>query len=360
MNIWAVAKDPGGLSVILPVVMALRTANHNVLLFANGKAIELLEKTREVPYIPCTSASEVFGTYLSRMRPDVFITSMCSGGGVGRDLVPMLAGVCPTIALQDYWGARLATDWADIKYRPDYICVNDTVAVRIVKKAWPDYDIDQIKITGNPSFDKFAVKPTDEERQSIRTRLGIGEDDFVVVYGGQLEHSGMMLAELIDELNTRHTGAILIPRMHPRMAVNAPEEMYWWERAISQSRVRLVSSDDFSTMDVTKIANVVVTMYSTLIAEAAFVGVPSIAMLYPRVMEKFRSETGGLMEQVPLVELGCCYVASSHARLVNGLLHWCLLSQSLATAWYFHLKSTGENTANVVDLITKSTTHKNS
>lgn len=351
MNIWAVAKDPGGLSVILPVVKALSAANHLVLLFANGKAVELLEANREVPYIPCTSAGDVFGTYFSRVRPDVCITSMCSGGGVGRDLVPMLRGVCPTIAIQDYWGARLATDWADLKYRPDEICVNDPVAAKIVKKAWPEYELDRIKITGNPSFDKFAVKPTDEERKMMRAWLGINQDEFVVVFGGQLEHSGAMLSELVDELNQRHPLAVLIPRMHPRMSSNAPEEMSLWNDALTKSKVRIISTAGPSTSDVTMIANVVVTMYSTLIAEAALVGVPSIAMLYPQVMEKFRAETGGLMEDVPLAELGCCFVARNRVGLVEGLNTWRLLSVSLPTAWYFHLKSSGENTMNVVNLM---------
>ncbi len=102
--ILAVCKDPGGTNGVLPVVKVLRKDfGLDVRLIANGKAAELLANTNE-DYEVLRSAEEITRRY---PKPKLMFTSVCSRGGVGRDLVPSLRDVCPTVALHDFWGTRL-------------------------------------------------------------------------------------------------------------------------------------------------------------------------------------------------------------------------------------------------------------
>src|SRR3989344_6060068 len=153
LTIWAVCKDPGGIANILPVVDALTAAGHTVRLFADGKAVDLLPRLGRDFF--ARKSVEDFLHHFFNERPDIFLASMCSGGGIGRDLVPHLRSVCPIIALQVTYGAYLLTDWSEFRFRPDFICINDEVGVRIVRQAWPYMPADKIKITGYPALDKY-------------------------------------------------------------------------------------------------------------------------------------------------------------------------------------------------------------
>lgn len=80
MTIWAICKDPGGTAGVIPVSRALRSLGREVLIIANGKAIELLKKDGE-SFVYGESAEQMLREYGS---PELLLTSMCSKGGVGR------------------------------------------------------------------------------------------------------------------------------------------------------------------------------------------------------------------------------------------------------------------------------------
>ena len=141
----AVCKNPGGTNGLLPVFQELRK-DYKVKLLANGNAVTQLFNAREAfEFYP--TVEEVLANY---PNPDFLITSMCDSddGGMGRELIPPLRGHCPTFGLQDYWEATLSVEWADPKYRPDYIFVNDRVGAEIVLKAWPYFTNSRILQTG--------------------------------------------------------------------------------------------------------------------------------------------------------------------------------------------------------------------
>lgn len=318
MAIWAVCKDPGGTAGVMPVVEVLRSMGLEVLLIANGKSVEMLQKGGET-FIAGESAEQIICEY---GYPEILITSMCSKGGVGRDLAVILKGKCPVIALQDYWGARLWTDWVGLECRPDLICVNDEVGARIVSDAWHGFSADRIKITGYPALDRFVGYDIAAGAARARKKLNICEQMPVVFFGGQTRRTGDVLTEVINALNELGKPTYLVPRRHPRMADNAPEQIVIWESALNYFNRGIVIADS-SPCDIQEliaVADVIVSAFSTVLVEASVLRKPNISVLYPDAgMAEFVHETGGGMKESPIVSLGCSAKAENKNDLQSLL-----------------------------------------
>ena len=321
LTIWAVCKDSGGTAGILPVVDALMMASHTVRLFADGKAIDLLPRLGR-DFFACTSVDDVLSRYPNE-RPNLFLTSMCSGGGVGRDLVPHLRGVCPIVALQDTYGARLLTDWSEFRFRPDFICVNDEVGAHIVHEAWPDMPANRIKITGYPALDRYSGYNAADVAIKTRQTLQLESGKAIVVYFGQVARTGEVLQEVVVALNELRQDLYFIPRQHGRMVTDAPEQMSYWQAALADFKGGTLIKDTSAveTASLLASADVVLAMYSTVLTEAAVLRKQSIAVLYPDVgMQQFLTETGGVMTEFPLVRLGCTVKVSLRQELTDALI----------------------------------------
>ena len=305
---------------MLPVVDVLMTAGHAVRLFADGKAIDLLPRSGR-DFFACTSVDDVLSRYPNE-RPDLLLTSMCSGGGVGRDLVPHLRGVCPIVALQDTYGARLLTDWSESRFRPDLICVNDEVGAHIVRESWPDMSADRIKITGYPALDMYNGYNAVDVAIKTRQALQLESEKPIVVYCGQVARAGEALQEVVAVLNELQRDLYFIPRQHGRMMIDAPEQVPYWQKGLTDFKGGTLVKDT-SVVETTSLlasADVVLAMYSTVLIEAAVLRKQSIAILYPNVgMHQFLAETGNVMPEFPLVSLGCTFKASSRQELTDAL-----------------------------------------
>jgi CDP-glycerol glycerophosphotransferase (TagB/SpsB family) len=247
---------------------------------------------------------------------------MCSAGGVGRDLVPLLRGKATIIALQDFWGARLWTDWADQKFRPDFICVNDLVGKSIILDAWPGFGGEQVVITGYPALDVYAGFDQEVAVAKVRSILSLPDNKPIILFGGQLQQSGEALSELVAALNEIGRNVCLIPRVHPRMKDNAPEEVPKWKEALLSFRKGHVIEDSSACDPQLLIAasDIVVSMFSSMLVEAAVLRKPNISLLYPEVgMAQWLKETGGGMKEFPLTELGCSVKAANRRKLKLAL-----------------------------------------
>lgn len=312
-----VCKDPGGTNGVLPVYDTWVHGNKRAVLIANGKAVELLQlQQRAFRWYPSPEA-----VVADTREPAVLVTSMCSQGGIGRDLVPILRGKCPMVALQDFWGAALRASWEDAAFRPDYLVVNDKVGLDIARRAWPDVPSNRIAVLRYPALDRFAGVDADAVGARVRGELGITADESVVLFAGQLAHSGDVLAMVVDALNAFGQSVCLIPRAHPRLTNDAPEEVPRWKGAIARFRRGrcLVDTARWTTQEIIAAATVVVSMYSTVLVEAAAIRRPGIAVFTPPVMERFRESSSGIMPEFPLVELGCCVKVVNQETLEAAL-----------------------------------------
>lgn len=325
-TIWAVCKDPGGTQNLLPLIPCLRQRGHQVRTFLHegGKGASVLETAKE-PFESASSAEvliERFG------YPDLLVTSMCSGGGIGRDLIALLKRATkPTSALQDFWGARIGTDFADQKYHPDLICVNDEVGAQIIRSVWGN---DQsIVATGYPRLDTLANFDKKAAAKRGREFLGIKDELLIVFYPGQIWNAGRTLHQIANTLATLGGEYHLVVSKHGRMTEETvPDEVRIWETAKGLYPIQILT--DFSRVnDVIASSAVVVGQYATSQVDAAMMGVPVISVLYPEYgAAEFQKETGGVMEEFPLVSLGCSAKAEGSAKLYH-LLETVLIGHSL-------------------------------
>ena len=314
MNIWAVCKDPGGTNGVLPVVKALQAMGHNVLVIVNGKAVELLKDKEE--YVVYDDAARLLADY---PLPEAVITSMCSKGGVGRDLVPLLKGRVPVVALQDFWGGALWAEWAEV--RPDYITTNDEVGKKIIQDAWPDFSPDHIKVTGFPALDKYKTVDVRAVTERVRVTLGLSENKPIILVGGQADFSGPMLKEVVSCLNTIGQDVYLIPRAHPRMKNDWPQEQLGWENAMREfnSGTLLADTSVCDTPSLIACSSFVISMFSTIQIEAAVLRKPNISVWYPEIERIWYQSTNEKMGDFPLVRLGCAAKAENREVLCELL-----------------------------------------
>ena len=345
--IWNVCKDPGGTNGVLAVADELAKMGHKSLLIPNGKALELLPKMdKEFFTLEQTLAIEP--------EPDALVTSMCSEGGMGRNLVPLmgLAGI-PVIALQDFWGARLWTEWADKKFRPDHICVNDEIGANIVLKAWPDFDRSMIEITGFPAMDKYAGFDVKSTSSRVRSALGLTSDKPIIFYAGQIEREGELINEVVMALNEINADIYFVPRSHPRMKNNAPTEVPKWEQALASfTGGTLVDSSACDTPSVTAAADLIISGFSTVNVEAANLGKDNISVLYPEIgMQLFKAELPYL-DDFPLVQLGCSAKATNRRELRSLIKESLANKLGLREAQEKNFRPDGKNAKRAAEFIT--------
>lgn len=354
-DVWAVCKDPGGTKGILSVVKEIRSEGIGVLLITNGKATELLAN-QGIQFISYGSAEAVIA---ENQPPKVLITSMCSKGGVGRDLVPLLKSMCiKTFALQDFWGGTLWGEWADSKYRPDFVCVNDRVGQEIVCKAWPEFPITRVEITGYPALDSYANYDCEAAKREICEILGLSEDKPIILFGGQGEYTGHALGEIVEVLNYLHGDVYFLPRPHPRTKDDFKSEMKLWQEALSKLRGGTLVVDFFNQVNPQSLvgaATAVISMYSTILVEAAVLRKQNISVLYPHEgMAQFLSAVRGLRE-FPLVELGCSVKVENRHELTKAMYKAMIVSltQGLKNNQEKHFKLDGKNAHRVMELVSR-------
>jgi hypothetical protein len=319
MYYLAYCADPGDADVVLPVVSLLLKNGKKVVLIAKNVAAQRAEERKIDFEVHCEARTVIEKHGL----PKLFLTGMCSQDKVARDLIVNLnrAGIT-SVALQDFWGSRLTEKWKPSQYHPTYICVNDEVGKEIVKKAWPDFDEEKVKIFSYPSLDKFKNFQVDNE--SIRKKLGLMNDWPIVLFAGQIVETGKVFFELISALNEIGRPVYLLPRQHPRWDNDAPlDDKKYWDKAISifQSG-EIVDSSGFKEIDsLVVVSTVTISMFSTVLVNASVLRKQNISLLYPDSgMKKFLAGRSECMNEFPLVDLGCTKKATSREELIRCLL----------------------------------------
>ncbi|MDP3965196.1 MAG: hypothetical protein Q8Q13_00145, partial [bacterium] len=320
-------KDPGGMNGILPVLPHLRKMQIKPVIFGTGKAAELLPGrmpayTTQRRFFRVTTANDIMRLHAQlgsgSANPFAVLTSMCSEGGAGRDIIPLMRAMkIRTIAYQDFWGARLKTDWQDVKYRPDAICVGNRYAAELVTRAWSEYDPARVKITGFTTHDQYANY--DADSAVIETTRDLHLDDKPVVFYliENISGAGRVTKDLIEVMNGLGSEINLVAHYHPRMGTSVPEEIPECEKALGAFRAgRLIRTEkDLPYADIQRYlaaSSLVVAMWSTILVEASLFRKDALAIMYPDIgIKHFQGEMGGQMDQVPVVALRAAHQAES-------------------------------------------------
>jgi hypothetical protein len=315
IDVWAVVKDPGEAAGMLPVVVELRKAGLSVWLITNGWAAANLIGYEHTPV-------ENAEALMTKVPPRLLLVGLCANDdSVGRDLIPLLRGKSISIIIQDLWG--MPPSYVAQEYQPDYVITNDEVDKGTLCNVWPKLDSSHIFTTGFPALDKYASVDIEEEDAKVRTALGLREDIPLVLFAGQGFQTSHALGEVVWALNRLRMDCYFIPRPHPRFRMNYASEAKLWQEALAGYRGRLVVDWFGSCTSSQLIAaaaqnGVVISMYSTMLLEAAALRGQAVSVLYPETgMQSMKAETG--LEQSPLVSLGCTAWAKDRESLVSHL-----------------------------------------
>ncbi len=218
-----------------------------------------------------------------------------------------------------------------------FFVVNDKLDAEIIIKAWPDYNKSGLAITGYPMFDQYA-HGYDQSLllDEISSKLNIDAHGKPIILFPCGIHGGAsrFLVEVVDVLNELNLDIFFVPRTHPRIAQNAPEEVELWRQALLRFKggTLVADSSACSTQDLIRASSVVISDFSTTLLEAILVRKPNISACYLEEVQRIYLEEFGevieFMPDPPFVMLGCSAKAVDKVSLgqqildaINGKLH---------------------------------------
>ncbi|MDP3696591.1 MAG: CDP-glycerol glycerophosphotransferase family protein [Candidatus Taylorbacteria bacterium] len=235
---------------------------------------------------------------------------------LGRDVVNYLKNTRPTFVLQDAWGG-MQYIWSHDMVKPRFVFVNDQIDANTVSALWPDFLRSSIIISGYPALDSYFNFDVTGKRAKVFEKLGLNEDKPVILLAGQWWHSGELAAETVAVLNELGQDVYFIPRVHPAMKDNTPEELPVWNQALADFRsgTLLADTSSYNIQEVLAAASIVVSMYSTTLMEAAVLRKQNISVLYPNTSMASYHKVTNSKQLPPLVQLRCSSLATNREEL---------------------------------------------
>jgi hypothetical protein len=173
-------------------------------------------------------------------------------------------------------------------------------------------------VTGFPYLDALKSFDVEAEGSTARRMLGLDPGVPLVLFAGQGLGTAAVLRELVEVLRGRD--CYLMPRPHPRTKDNFAADMQRWQETLADYRGSLVvdwftQCSPRQLIAAAALNGVVVSMFSTMLVEAAALHVPAVSVLYPEQgAALMRQEIPGLLE-FPLVEAGSVAVARDRQSL---------------------------------------------
>ncbi|MBI2012595.1 hypothetical protein HYS90_01550 [Candidatus Curtissbacteria bacterium] len=242
-------RGPGGMNCLWPVVELLRNEGYPIDLLIDSAAKKILEtKTHQFTKEPSESPLK----RIMEVKPAVAVSEFSSDAGTALTVTwsEKSYGV-PVVWVEDYpdvLGSYTNLYDSSMRINPDYLCVISEATRDLAIKRRPTMDPSKIIVTGHPDYDKYANIDSEEVRNETRKKLGIKEQDFLIVYSGLLPpQTPEVLEYLVENLNQLddQKDLVLLLSKHPRDM--HPEQEYDKVLATLKSRVMKqgeISSDD--------------------------------------------------------------------------------------------------------------------
>ena len=183
----------------------------------------------------------------------------------------------------------------------------------------------------------------------------MAEDKPVILIGGQGEGTALMLSEVVAALNELRKDCYVVVRPHPRTKDDHMAEMAPIQRAIAQLKIGTPVFDFFGKTDTQSLlasADCVLSMYSTVLIEAAILQKQNIAVLYPDEGKRvWDNANNGKVKDFPLVDLGATAKATNRSELIQCIR--CAFDDSLGlyAAQRKHFAQDGTNARRIADFI---------
>lgn len=188
-------RDPGAARFMLPVIEQLKKKDYTVVLVLSGWA---LKNVHEFSGFAQPASSET-------SMPDVVVRTSADLRNGGLHALPE--------SLEKLWRDAYFLDIDDApgssdrivmngRRAPDEVAVFSALAKTDLLESRSDLTPAQVSVTGNPDFDQFAARNSIEERRAARGALSVTEDEFLVMFPGQLEPvASYILEHTVNAIN---------------------------------------------------------------------------------------------------------------------------------------------------------------
>ena len=195
------------------------------------------------------------------------------------------------ICFQDFWANhRWPMNWQMMKYW-DKVLTPDKLAEKFLLE---DGYERKIEVTGNPNFDRFIKLDKEKERQWLRKKFNLNENDFVILYVGRGTPQSWEYQEITFDFfaNTmraaqkeiRDKNILVAVRPHPRDEDPARYEKF------SKGLCLLDTGSFPSSGDLLPLFDLVAGMQSTNHIEACYLQISAACIMLPDagklIMEK--------------------------------------------------------------------------
>ena len=264
MKIMLYANDPGGANAISPLVEPLRERGHEIYVFANLSALQILN-------------CKEYSNELRNIMPDILITGTSAKNLNERYLWQEAKNLkIKTIAFVEYWG-NYGIRFSDIsaleieKFNgncnmlPDYIIVPDDFAKEeAIKEGVPS---NLIYPLGNPHFQNIYSKLNFIENKKTNF---VDENETLITYASQpftedLGKPGEELNVLEDIIDS--TDKKILVKLHPK------EDFSKFDKY----KDKVMLNKEMSMPEIIKASDLVISINSMVLLEAMIIKKPIIA-----------------------------------------------------------------------------------
>lgn len=348
-EIMVAARDIITARSLVPVIEALLLRGYPVSILADQPAEGYLRsafKDRDLeelqPKIESDMLEEVSPlAAIGERNPALMISDMSATGGPAVEFYATETAEgygegetnkIPTVWIESFWGAATRDYQLGFNVRPDVICAFDQESLemdlaKLKERGITDITPEQFVVTGSPVFDELAhEEDRDEVTERVRGALGVGQGDFMVAYMGSTPPEDLLsLEHFINSLNnidTQGKQLKIAARIHPSVFREGPLSLYkeQYEQllgTITQGEV-LDTMGKFTTDEIAKATDMVVSEYSTEGIKAVYRGKISLFMLLPELGAAGLKASVG-MDTLPVIESGAAIGVFDQMKLTESL-----------------------------------------
>jgi hypothetical protein len=303
-KIALVLGDAGSLAYALPMFEELRKKYH-VELFVDSEGVAKKALERDGIAVPDSSVeNSITGAQLVLIG-----TSGKATRAWRRATEEAKRQNIPCLWFGDFFGSGSESQLKDLA--PDWAALFDESSRDLFKTRHPDVADGRIAVVGNPAFDRVAREGIELERAQMRGALKIQEGERLIVYSA----SSMAQFDLEKSLRpllswVRDHGVKFAIAFHPADMATMPQRVNELQEKIRDSLAspeRFVSTEGYTTSQLTSAADLVVTDYSTSGVHSAIAGVPTVFFMPddgPNSAQAYQRSRGGERPYFPILENG--------------------------------------------------------
>lgn len=265
-------RGPGGFDCLWPVILQLQGDDYPLDLLIDSRAKErLLKRKSNFKKLPEGSPLK----RIMELEPSVVVTEFSADDGLGLVLEWSEKGYgVPVVCVEDYPGSTATA--GSLKIDPDFLCVFDERTKGITEINRPGMSPGSIVATGNPAFDEYLNINPQILRKVGRERCGVSDEEFLIVFAGQLPpQTPQMLNHVVEELNnTFGKSFVFLFAKHPRDT----NSRGFYERLLGKFQGRVIFQEEVDERTGHG-CDLLITMTSTQALRSCFRRVPLVQIL---------------------------------------------------------------------------------